>query len=450
MACGKSASPPPSQGSGSSSADAPAKPPSQPAPVDAVYLELERKGFVSIERGAFKTLVADKAAGSAVPRKGGGIFVWVDGTIHEYDGELKPLAGAPKGVEPRSVGPDGVLWAVTHGTVATYDGKAWSEQKTGLGERYLVTRFHFAADGTVYLPGSDAIAVRRGGAWSTVPAGDRVSSSSFAHGALFVTTEDRVLKLDGDKLVEIGKTKNPRLVDGPDAAYLLTMDGVFRIESDKVVAAGKLGYLTEVAFAPDGTLYGFGLDKKRLVRRRPDGAVDKVPATDLPFDLKHVSVDTRGRLWLVLEYGFALLDGEKLTVLTPGTVPEVRANVDRLLTTGAGADLPDVGPPKLINLKGVFVAGGKPKAGVKVELCPNASSVYYGASPCEGKGFVRRATSGADGAFEVKDVPLGGWHIIYKMTSDSWVYYFPPGCCGGLPKGGTFDMGEIEFGRSSQ
>ncbi len=82
-------------------------------------------------------------------------------------------------------------------------------------------------------------------------------------------------------------------------------------------------------------------------------------------------------------------------------------------------------------------------------LRSEASSVFYGDSPCAGKSFVRRATSAADGTFALENVPLGGWHLIYKKSADSWVFYWPDKCCGGVPKGGTFDMGDVEFGRSN-
>jgi hypothetical protein len=452
MACGKSSSPPPSSGSGSGSggSSAAAAPAAKPAAADAVYLDLDRKnGLVSIAGGAFEVVVpAGKTVGRLVPRKGGGVFVAVDGTLSEYDGEIRPIAGTPKDVDPRAVSPDGVLWAAGRGKVATYDGKAWSEPATGLPANELVTDYHFAADGTVFLVARNTIAVRRGGAWSTVTSPAYLVSAALAGTTLHVTTKDRVARLDGDKLVDLGKLESAHLEAGPGALYVRHLKGVQKIDGDKLVPVAKLPYLSNLAFGADGTIYGYGLDKKRIVRRAPDGTVDRIPAQDLPFDIESLAVDGRGRLWLKVHYGFVLIDGDKVTVVTPGTVPELTTRVDQLLVTGNGPDLPDVGAPKLINLTGKFVSGGKPKAGVKIELCPEAQSGFYGSSPCEGKGFVRRATSAADGSFTISDVPLGGWHIVYKKSADSWVYYFPDKCCGGLAKGATFDMGDVEFGRS--
>lgn len=456
MACGKSSSPPPpssssGSGSGSGSGSAEAKAPSKPAAADAVFVSLHGKnGLVSIEHGAFKTIVPDgKATGRPIPRKGGGIYVWVEGSVMEYDGELRPMAGIPNQVQPQAASPDGVMWAASRGTVATYDGKAWTVEKTGLPDNLMATSYLFAPDGTVYLRVLEHIAVRRAGAWSVISAGGRVEEAALAGNVLYVIMKERVLKLDGDKLVEIGKTKGLRMRSGPDAVYVLGYHGVQKIEADKLVAVPKLDVL-DVVFGPDGTLYGYNVDSKRIVRRKPDGTVDKVPAADLPFKVENLAVDGRGRLWVRVHYGFVLIDGNKVTLVTPGTVPELTTRIDHLIVTGNGPDMPDVGAPKLINLKGIIVSGGQPKPGVKFEICNEASSVFYGASPCEGKSFVRRATSGADGSFVIKDVPLGGWHLIYKKTADSWAFYFPDKCCGGLPKGGTFDMGQIEFGRSSR
>lgn len=454
MACGKSGSSPPSNesGSGSGSGSAAVAPPAV-APVDATYLTLKEGGLVAITAGKLE-VVTDKKAGRPIPRKGGGLWIWVDGAVSRFDGTLSPIANTPKGVEPRAVSSDGTMWAVDRGKLASFDGTTWTEHdlgKLGLGANRLVVDFAFASDGTSYFAGDKAIGIHKGGAWSVVAAPGDVRSMALVGSTLYAVAGGALVKLDGGKLVELAKLGKypPAIVAGPDAAYLPMIGGPMkRVEGDKV-ADTKLPYLSSIAFGAGGTLYGIPTEGKRIVRRSPDGAIDKLPASDLPFSAKDLAVDGRGRLWLVLEYGFALLDGDKLTLVTPGTAPEVSSNIDRLVTTGKGGDLPDVGPPKLINLTGKFVTGGTPKAGVKIELCPEASSVFYGSSPCEGKSFVRKATSGADGTFSIKDVPLGGWHIVYKKSADSWVFYFPDKCCGGLAKGATFDMGDVEFGRSN-
>ncbi|MBL9018729.1 MAG: hypothetical protein JNL83_31375 [Myxococcales bacterium] len=455
MACGKSSSPPPSSasesGSGSSSGSAEVTK-AAPAPEDATYLTLKSGALVAIYGGKIQ-LVTDKRAGRPIPRKGGGLWIWVDGAVSRFDGSLSPIPGTPNGVEPRASGPDGTMWAADRGKLATYDGTKWTEHDLatiGLGANVLVVDYAFAPDGTGYVRGDKAIGIYKAGAWSVVAAPGRVDSIGLVGTTLYAVVGTALVKLDGDKLVELAKLEKfpPKLAAGPGAAYLLSSGGGKRVEGDRLVGV-KLPYLSSIAFGPDGALYGIPLEGKRIVRQKPDGTVDRLPSTDLAFQAKQVVVDGRGRLWVVLEYGFALVDGDKVTLVTPGTVPEVSSNVERLVTTGKGGDLPDVGAAKLINLKGKMVAGGTPKAGVKLELCPGASSVFYGASPCAGKGFVRRATSAADGAFEITDVPLGGWHLIYQKSKDSWVFYWPDKCCGGLPKGGTFDMGDVEFGRSN-
>lgn len=456
VACGKDGGEaPPAPGSAGSSA---APPPARVAPADAAYVVLNREGLVAIEGGKFRTLVEDKyVGGGALARRGGGLWVYVDQHVARYDGELAPLPGAPDKFGPVAVGPDGALWAGGDEGLASYDGKAWKTHALPASlKRTFVRSLVFAPDGARYGIAGNAVIAGRGDAWSVLTSdGQSVRDLAVAgDGTVYVSLRDQLTRVEGDKLVEVAAVKgeSPTLATAPDGTvHVFGLKLAHRIAGGKLEPLAKMPFAVGHVFAPDGTLYGIPTDGMRLVRRRPDGAVDRVPADRaLPFRAKAIDVDARGRLWLVLEYGMALLDGDKLTLLTPGTVPELSRNVEEIVVTGRGPDLPDVGPPKLINLKGTFVAKGKPKRGVKLEICPQVSGVFYGPSPCEGKSFVRRATSGADGSFTISDVPLGGWHLVYKKSADSWVFYFPPGCCGGLAKGATFDMGEIEFGKSSK
>ncbi len=446
----------PAPGSAGSAA-APTAPPRK-APADAAYVVLEKKGLVAIEDGAFRTIVEDKyVGGRAMARKDGGLWAYVDDRVARYDGELAPVPGAPAKLGPLAVGPDGTLWVSGEG-LASYDGKAWKTHDLPAAQkRANVHTLVLGPDGARHAIAGTTLIAGRGDAWSTVTAADqKISSLAMAgDGTIHVATRDQLSRLVDGKLVPLApgkKLESPKLLTAPDGTvHVFGLGGGYRLAGDKLEPLAKLPFTTGQTFGADGTLYGIPLGGMRIVRRRPDGAVDRIPADrDLPFQAKAIDVDARNRLWLVLEYGMALVDGDQLTVLTPGTVPELSRNVEAIVVTGKGPDLPDVGPPKLINLKGTMVSKGKPKPGVKLEICPSLSGVFHGSSPCEGRGFVRRATSGADGGFTLSDVPLGGWHLVYRKSTDAWVFYFPPGCCGGLAKGGTFDMGEVEFGKSSK
>jgi hypothetical protein len=456
---GKAAPAPSGAGAGSGTASAAAAPPGskRAASADAVYVVLKEQGLVAIEQGAFRTLVDDKYVGArAVPRPGGGLWVYVDKRVARYDGELAPLSDAPAKLGPIAVGPDGTLWVSGEG-LASYDGKAWKTHALPAPvKRPFVRTLVFAPDGTRYGLAGTAIIAGRGDAWEVVTAADQaVSDLALAgDGTLYASLRDGLARLEGGKLVPLpaGKGDAPALATAPDGTvHAFGRKGAHRLAGDKLEPLAKVPVTTGQVFGLDGTLYGIAADGARIVRRRADGAVDRLPADrDLPFLARSIAVDARSRLWLVLEYGMALLDEGKLTLLTPGTVPELSRNVEAIIVTGNGPDLPDVGPPKLINLKGVLVAQGKPKPGVRVELCPTVAGVFHGASPCEGKSFIRRATTGPDGSFTLSDVPLGGWHLVYQKSPGAWAFYFPPGCCAGLAKGATFDMESIEFGTSSK
>lgn len=457
-ACGGKESDPGKGTQGSAGSAAPPPPPARVAPADAAYVVLRDKGgLVAIEDGAFRTVVDDKHVGDRIqPRKGGGLWVYVEDRIVRYTGELAPVPDVPPKQSAVAVGPDGTLWVSGEG-LASYDGTAWKTHALPeRARRRFVSAMAFAADGTRYGVAGTDLVIGRGDTWTLLDTDKRpvAGLAAAGDGTIYVSVRDQLGKLADDKLVPVAAVKGEslRLRTAPDGTvHAFGINGSHRIVAGKLEPLASMPFATGQTFGADGTLYGIPLGGMRIVRRRTDGKIDKLPADkDLPFQAKSINVDARDRLWLVLEYGMALLDGDKLTLLTTGTVPELSHNVDAIVVTGKGPDLPDVGPPKLINLKGTFVAKDKPKPGVKLELCPQVSGVFYGSSPCEGKGFVRRATSGPDGSFTVTDVPLGGWHIVYKKSADSWVFYFPPGCCGGLAKGATFDMGNIEFGKSSK
>ncbi len=459
-ACGNKDGDPgkPAPGGSAGSAKVQAAPkPARVAPAHAAYVVLEKEGLVAIEGGAFRTLVEGKyVGGRAMARQSGGLWVYVDKQIARYDGELAPLPGAPAKHGPVAIGPDGTLWVSGEG-LASYDGKAWKTH--ALPERVkrlFVPSLVFAPDGARYGLAGTTLIAGRGDAWSAVTADDQIATSlaMAGDGTIYVSLRDQLAKVVDGKLAPVAAVKGEslNLRTAPDGTvYAFGLKGARRIAGDKLEPIAKLPFTVGQTFGADGTLYGIPQDGMRIVRRRGDGAVDRIPADkDLPFKAKAIDVDARNRLWLVLEYGMALIDGDQLTLLTPGTVPELSRNVEAIVVTGKGPDLPDVGPPKLINLKGVMVSQGKPMPGVRLEICPAVSGVFYGSSPCQGKSFVRRATSGADGSFTISDVPLGGWHLVYRKSADAWVFYFPPGCCGGLAKGATFDMEEIELGTSSK
>ncbi|HWO19638.1 MAG TPA: hypothetical protein VNO30_12715 [Kofleriaceae bacterium] len=460
---GTAAPAPSGSGSGSGSASAvpaggpPAAKPARAAPADAAYVVLEDQGLVAIEQGAFRTLVDGKYVGArAVPRPGGGLWVYVDKRVARYDGELTPLSDAPAQLGPIAVGPDGTLWVSGEG-LASYDGKAWKTHALPAPvKRPFVRTLVFAPDGARYGLAGSVIIAGRGDAWEVVTAADQAASdlALAGDGTLYASLRDGLARLEGGQLVPLpaGKGDAPALVTAPDGVvYAFGRTGAHRLSGDKLEPLAKVPFTTGQVFGPDGTLYGIPADGLRIVRRRADGAVDRLPADrDLPFRARSITVDARGRLWLVLEYGMALLGEGKLTLLTPGTVPELSRDVEAIVITGKGPDLPDVGLPKLINLKGVIVARGKPVPGVRIELCPSVAGVFSGTSPCDGKSFVRRATTGPDGSFTLSGVPLGGWHLVYQKSAGAWTFYFPPGCCAGLAKGATFDMENIEFGTSSK
>jgi len=318
---------------------------------------------------------------------------------------------------------DGTLWVVSKKkqAVAAHKDDKWTEHAIAsmgaAGEKLRTVGV--AADGSAIAFTDKAIRALQAGTWKKLielePKEDsgRVVSNG-KHSC--VVTKKRVFRYSDGTLTLLFEDKakypGPGVALSPAGVVIVTSSrGAKRYEGTKGKAvAGIRKKLYRSVSAPDGALYGIdGFPGTAIVAITPDGKVTRHPVS---YKIDELTVDGRGRVWAASELGPLLLESGKIHYWANGTIPEIRDEVDHIIVTGKGPDLPEVNT-KLFTLKGRAVdSAGKPLAGAKLEICKNASLTYYGPTPCNGKHFIRRATSAKDGTFELTNIPRWGWSLM--------------------------------------
>jgi hypothetical protein len=98
---------------------------------------------------------------------------------------------------------------------------------------------------------------------------------------------------------------------------------------------------------------------------------------------------------------------------------EIGGIVDHLVVIGDGPALPALSPARRGGLKGKLVRAGAPVANATLELCDASGRSPVTADPtrsaCDGVPTEATLTSDADGAWEVADLPVGGYTIAVEV-----------------------------------
>ncbi len=436
-----------------------------PAGPGAYFLFKKGGTMVALEGGKFNKVGKPKQRFSTIfASVQGGVWLTDPSKTYRYaKGALSVSAkGKPfGGLSPRAESPDGTLWAGAHRAtlLGRYDGKSWTKigfDAIGASGQHL-REVKAASDGTVFMLTDKGLHTYRDGKWSSAAIElnkkERTLALAVANGGVaYVNTNQRVLQLTAGKLSPVKglpKTKFGATIDiaADGTLYVSTSRGLYRGREGKLKkVAGVSGRLHRLHVSSSGTMIGMeGYPGERFVVLKPGGGVKRYPSKQkkLDYRVKSMTVDEQDRVWAVSEFGVIILAEKELHYWTPGTVPELSRKVRAIAVAGKGPKIPDVGPPKLIAIKGRFVdAAGKPLRGVKVEICKKGTGVFYGRSPCAYQHFVKRSKTNAEGKFEIAGVPAGGWHFIYGHKGE-WKYRALPGCCSRVKSGEAFDAGEF-------
>jgi hypothetical protein len=374
------------------------------------------------------------------------------------DKGFHPVAGV-KFIFHVAVAPDGNVWAWGTNSYKIAGGKDVQELPDAAvtGDDAV-----FAKNGDVWIWSSINLA-KWGGGWTTftkeqIAAGSPDAADDGGIRGMALDGKDRPVVVTGKwvHILDAGQWKHQELkasvgdvlplkvVAGDDGkVYIITSGGLVVLDGDKLVMRGLPGGTSgfdvkTFAKGPPGELYAIGESWFVVIRPADDGArVVPFSTGDLGI-IDSTAVDQAGRVWIAGKGGFVVVDRSgSVTKFPPGTVPELAADVSGMAIVGAGPPLPAVAEIQRGNVVGVVTDGGKPVAGVPVEICAQPRSIFSAnASPCGEEPFHMEVLTATDGSFKFDGVPVGAYGFAVKGPGGKWIISMRD-FCKGMKEGGT-------------
>lgn len=396
---------------------------------DAAYFAVRDRGLVRLAQGEFTAI---ENSPRIVPRD---VHVESDGKLYLLgaDGVMRVDATVATMVAETSfktTGPvdafaltaDGRgMWAVGFRGISRWDGDAWTtEDKSVFGAS--VTRLKGVVvdkDDRVWVASSNGLHVRKGEAWVAVDAGSVFERKPFLE-MLRCSPDGVAFALASSQLVRL---------DTPSALVDVELP---------VRGFSSLGYL---AFASDGTTaLRTGIDEVTRLRPRASWKAGKDFTAD---HIRGVGVDERGRVWVASDIGVAILGPEEGKTEWPsGTVVELAGQVEHIVVTGKGPELPTVGPAKTGSVRGQVMADGVAVVGASVQMCPSPN-MMFDTSPCDEAPLKFSSQTDAEGRFELPDVPLGAYGVAVEVAG-KWQLTRAANFGAKMAEGKTLDIGIVK------
>lgn len=159
-----------------------------------------------------------------------------------------------------------------------------------------------------------------------------------------------------------------------------------------------------------------------------------------------ISIDLRGRVWILTDSHLTVFNGVEWGSYTAGNSGfEPSFGRQHMAIPGEGpAVLPEPTGPGVGTVTGRFTRDGEPLPGAEMHVCWSMSPgpFFSGETPCTGEEYV--ATSGPDGRFSLENVPMGVYNWVTRTPEGEWhaltSYSIPVDFF--LDSGETHDLGE--------
>ena len=312
---------------------------------------------------------------------------------------------------------DGTLWGASFTGVSHYDGKTWTtEPKATLGgDVKLLRDIAVDAQGRVIVVSSNAVHVKEVGAWKTLD----VKAAGVRSPIFF----ERVA-IAPSGTVYFGHSSGVLAWDGTSFSAIPLGSSFFS--------------LRHMAIGPNEQLHIVSSTGLTLVPKGGRAQHHKLPHKAWAHGF---AVDSTGQSWITTDNGVYILDATGSPIhWAQGAIPELASTVKAVWVTGAGPLLPAVGPVATGSITGKLLKNGEAQGSVTVEACASPSS-YFRKTPCSDAPWKQSFTTGADGVFTFKDVPLGAYRFALK-AGPKWSVGMSS-CCAGMKAGKTFDVGSI-------
>lgn len=361
---------------------------------DGVYLAVIDVGWVRLDATGGWSIVAAGAWNGPRRTPDGGWLVRDMGRIHRSGAD--PIGGPPGlALSDAAAAPDGSLWATAGGRHAHWQSGAWT-----VADADASAFFHRVAvdgAGTVWL--------------GTTGAG------------LFRIVADRAAPVSAP-----GVTAIRSLTIDPTGRLVVIHEGGVVARDGEGWATLATGNITSADVRADGA----------LARVATDGLAVTIAGVARPIALAALGApdaavrsagwDGDGRLWIDTEVGVVVLapSVDRLERWYPrGTVAalDTAAGID-VLGIGAAPVLPPAADPVGV-VRGRITRGGAPVAGAWIELCehPRARFDPIDGSPCLAaeRPDLPSARTGADGSFQILDVPDAVLTAAIDVADGEWV-----------------------------
>jgi hypothetical protein len=137
--------------------------------------------------------------------------------------------------------------------------------------------------------------------------------------------------------------------------------------------------------------------------------------------IRAVSADNRDRLWVGSEWGLNVFENGSWVIYRMDNSGLADNSIHSMVVLEGGPSLPQALQSPAGSISGRVVEEGAPLDGVMVEVCGGyLGSGFIGESPCEGKPFVRKVNTDADGRFSFPNLPAGRYHVLAEDNSGLW------------------------------
>jgi hypothetical protein len=304
---------------------------------------------------------------------------------------------------PEAVACDGAggIWLAHYEGVSHYDGSQWTTHeasKLGSGENVkLVKDVAVAPGGTVWAVTANSVAAFDGQTWMVYETGKGFDKDYYfeqvivdGKGQVWAGHSSGVWQFDGTNWVahegqHLSQVKS-LLVDAQDLLWAGT------------VARGVSMYDGQGWVTYDRENSGLSSDQVRAI-----------------------STDDLGRVWLGTEWGLDVFDGETWQSYQMGNSDLADNDVYALAVSGDGPPLPQPVEEPTGTLAGTIVRGSEPVAGASVEACAEfIGMVFSGPSPCADMAFHAAAATGDDGTFRFTELPEGRYGLAFQAGEEGW------------------------------
>lgn len=353
----------------------------------------------------------------------------------DKDGWASPEATGRISPDAVACDPTGGIWVGGYDLVAHFDGadlQTYETSNLGSGEfANTVNDVAVAPDGTAWFTTPSGVASYDGETWRHWEKGDGFKEEMFP--------EKVAVDLKGRPWVSLATWGVITLVG--DAWKQYRQDNLFQTKA--------------VAVAPDGKIwagtYSNGVSSF-------DGKTWKTytrgPKTLPSANVKSLTVDKTGRVWVGTDWGLAVLDGSKWQVYHMSNSPLLDDEIFCLAVEGAGPKLPAKQPKPPGTLTGRIVTNGDPITGRSVQACAQfVGSSFVGDTPCEDQAFFRTVKTGSDGTFTFTDLPVGKYALTFQNTDGNWMRLTDGYNVGDkeltVTENGTTDLGDLDIAELS-